>query len=147
MADAMADYMVSQQKLAAKIAAQEHAVLQNKLSIMELADVRRRHLENIELTLIAIKEGEEALGDRESGGGVERLRIIAQVAAQKSTVAQQELAIAEMVGRALKHDEAIESSARAIDDFREQLAGLEQEHGKLTEETFITMRESLSAKE
>ena len=74
---------------------------------------------------------------------VEQQRLRAQVAEQQAAIARQTLAILEMADRKARHLENIAGAQRAIEQFQEQLAGLEETHGRLTSEEVDAMSASL----
>lgn len=151
MADVTPDYKVSQQRLVAQISAQRTQVENQKLAIMELADRKRRHEENIEAAKRAISEYQAQTAQLLASPGpdakIGQQRLRAQIKAQEAQVENQTLSIMEMYDRRLKHDEAIEAAVKAIDEFSAQLESLASAHGMLTDEDYDERRLSLDLKE
>lgn len=69
MADVMANPKVEQQRLRMQIAAQRHQVEQQTLAILEMADRKARHLENIAAAHRAIAEFERTLASLDAAHG------------------------------------------------------------------------------
>lgn len=61
MADATPNYQVEQMRLRSQILAQEAAIATQRLAIMEMADRKSRHLDNIAAAKRAIEEMQEKL--------------------------------------------------------------------------------------
>ena len=83
------------------------------------------------------------MGDRMPNYLLEQQRLRWQILAQETQIEQQRLAIMEMSDKKQRHLENIEASKKAIATYKEQLADLEKTHGKLTEENYKDMKDSL----
>ncbi len=69
MGDVMPDYKVEMQRLVMQIAAQEHAVQQRRLEIMEMADRKKRAIEAIDAAKKAIAKIKKDLESLEGAHG------------------------------------------------------------------------------
>lgn len=69
MSDVMPNYAVARQRLKAQIAQQQATIAQQWLDILEMADRKARHMENINAAESAIEEYQEQLKSLEDEHG------------------------------------------------------------------------------
>lgn len=77
---------------------------------------------------------------------VEQQRLRSQIAAQRSTIEGQKLAILEMADRKVRHMENIQAAEREVAKLEEKLTRLQADHGELTSGKVAEMIDSLEVK-